>query len=222
MTASRPDSGQVRRQERGRRRMAQILDAAEDTIAEVGFEEATTNAIAARAGVSPGSLYQFFRNKDEILDGIVERYTTTSQEFWDHQLSGEGARMELAAFLDRVLGALAAFKTERPAFWVLFHGSAASPKLAVVAEQIRAGIGDRLREVFRQRAPEVSEERLELLAAITISTVRGVLPMVLNAPPERRAALLAETKALLLGYLGPALEGEERGGNERATGKVPR
>ncbi|RNL83030.1 TetR/AcrR family transcriptional regulator [Halostreptopolyspora alba] len=222
MTAGGSDTGQVRRQERGRRRMAQILDAAEDAIAEVGFEEATTNAIAARAGVSPGSLYQFFRNKDEILDGIVERYTATSREFWDRQLSGEAARMDLGDFIERVLGALATFKTERPAFWVLFHGSAASPKLGEVADRIRAGIGDRLREVFRQRAPEVSEERLELLASVTISTVRGVLPMVMEAPPERRAALIAEAKALLLGYLGPAVGPERREGRAEATGEAPR
>ena len=45
----------VRRQARGERRMAELQDAAAAVFAEVGYEAATTNAIAARAGVSPGT-----------------------------------------------------------------------------------------------------------------------------------------------------------------------
>ena len=63
-----------RRQERGRRRMEQVLDVAAAVFAEVGYDRATTNAIAARAGMSPGSLYQFFANKEVIAEALVRRY----------------------------------------------------------------------------------------------------------------------------------------------------
>lgn len=65
----------VKRQARGLRRMEEILDAAEGVIAEAGYADMTTNAVAERAGMSPGSLYQFFRNKEEILDGLLDRFT---------------------------------------------------------------------------------------------------------------------------------------------------
>jgi AcrR family transcriptional regulator len=45
----------------------QILEAAARVFAERGFAGATTNRIAERAGVSIGSLYQYFPNKDTIL-----------------------------------------------------------------------------------------------------------------------------------------------------------
>ncbi|MET9339711.1 helix-turn-helix domain-containing protein, partial [Nonomuraea sp. NPDC003804] len=77
----------VRRQARGLKRMAEILDAAELVIAEVGYPDLTTNQVAARAGMSPGSLYQFFRNKDEILDGLVARYTVERGEYWAERLA---------------------------------------------------------------------------------------------------------------------------------------
>lgn len=185
--------------------MEQILDAAETLIGEVGFEETTTNTVAARAGISPGSLYQFFRNKDELLDGVAERYTAASQVFWDRHLGTGVARLELSALIDQVLDSLAEFKTRRPAFWVLFHGSSASPRLAEVADRIRGEIASRLCSVFRYRAPHESEARLRLMADVSVATVRGIFPLVMAASEEKRPAVLGELKAVLCGYLGPTI-----------------
>jgi AcrR family transcriptional regulator len=63
-----------RRQERGVRRMEQLLDAAAGLFAEIGYDSATTNKIAARAGVSPGTLYQFFSSKEDIAQALADRY----------------------------------------------------------------------------------------------------------------------------------------------------
>ncbi|QVQ52796.1 TetR family transcriptional regulator [Spiractinospora alimapuensis] len=205
MSANPRSSAQVRRQERGLRRMEQILDAAEELIGEVGFEETTTNTVAARAGVSPGSLYQFFANKDALLDGVAERYTVASQDFWDQHLGEHVARLELSALIDQVLDSLTEFKTRRPAFWVLFHGSGASPRLAEVADRIRGEISSRLRAVFRFRAPHESEERLEVMANVSVATVRGLFPLVIAAESTKRPAVLAELKAVLHGYLASTI-----------------
>lgn len=50
------------------------MDAAARVFAEKGFSGGTTNHIALRAGVSIGSLYQYFPNKDSILVGLLERH----------------------------------------------------------------------------------------------------------------------------------------------------
>src|SRR5262252_3918482 len=63
-----------RRQARGQRRIDLLLDVAALVFAEVGFEAATTNVIAARAGISPGSLYRFFPNKDAIAEALADRF----------------------------------------------------------------------------------------------------------------------------------------------------
>lgn len=60
------------RQERSRRTVEAILDAAARVFETVGPNAATTNAIAERAGVSVGSLYQYFPNK--LAKRIVARY----------------------------------------------------------------------------------------------------------------------------------------------------
>lgn len=68
---SRQASGR-RRQRRGEQRMETLLRAAEVVFAEVGYNRATTNLIAARASVSPGTLYQFYRNKEALAEAFSE------------------------------------------------------------------------------------------------------------------------------------------------------
>src|SRR5271167_4886975 len=65
-----------KRNARGERRVASLLDAAGRVFGEVGYHAATTNAIAAEAKVSPATLYQFFPNKEAIADALVVRYAT--------------------------------------------------------------------------------------------------------------------------------------------------
>jgi AcrR family transcriptional regulator len=52
-----------------------ILEGAAHILERHGFEGYTTNEIAARAGVSIGSLYQYFPNKDAVTIALIERET---------------------------------------------------------------------------------------------------------------------------------------------------
>jgi AcrR family transcriptional regulator len=61
------------RQERSRATVERILAAAAEVLGERGYAAASTNAIAARAGVSPGTLYQYFADKDAIVSELTGR-----------------------------------------------------------------------------------------------------------------------------------------------------
>lgn len=62
-------------QERSAATVAVIVEAAARVLERNGFEGFNTNAIAERAGVSIGSLYQYFPGKDALLSAIIERET---------------------------------------------------------------------------------------------------------------------------------------------------
>jgi AcrR family transcriptional regulator len=51
-----------------------IVQAGTRVLVQHGYAGASTNRIAAEAGVSPGSLYQYFPNKDAIVVAVVERF----------------------------------------------------------------------------------------------------------------------------------------------------
>ena len=61
-------------QARSRDTVRVILDAATRVLSRQGYDQASTNRIAEVAGVSIGSLYQFFPNKESIFAALRERY----------------------------------------------------------------------------------------------------------------------------------------------------
>lgn len=62
------------RQARSRALVDAVLDAAAHILAQHGRESLTTNAVAVRAGVSIGSLYQYFPNRDAVIAAVAERH----------------------------------------------------------------------------------------------------------------------------------------------------
>lgn len=65
------------RQARARVMIEEILEAARRVLIAEGYERASTNRIAEVAGVSVGSLYQYFGSKEAIVTALVERHLTT-------------------------------------------------------------------------------------------------------------------------------------------------
>jgi AcrR family transcriptional regulator len=61
-------------QNRSQTTVEAILAAAAELFATRGYARTNTNHVAVRAGVSVGSLYQYFPNKDAILTALVERH----------------------------------------------------------------------------------------------------------------------------------------------------
>src|SRR6266566_7982011 len=117
----------VQRRARGVQRIASILAAAETVFAEVGYDEANTNRIAAQSGISPGSLYQFFSNKKEIAQALAARYTEELQHVYSSVFSVEAASLPFSIWLDQIIDALLAFHFAHPAlhsaFWSVPHTS---------------------------------------------------------------------------------------------------
>ena len=71
---ARQDDIRTPQQQRSRQRVDQILDAARKIIAEKGSAAVTITEIAEVAGVTPGSMYQYFPTKAAIVDALGTRY----------------------------------------------------------------------------------------------------------------------------------------------------
>jgi AcrR family transcriptional regulator len=94
-------------QERSKVMVDAILEAAAQVFADLGYARATTNKIAERAGVSVGSLYQYFPNKDSLIASLHQIHHARVNEvvnnalkrFGDHSVSLEKG---LRRFLDEL------------------------------------------------------------------------------------------------------------------------
>lgn len=74
--------------------VASILDAGSSLLMETGLEPMTTNAIAKRAGVSIGSLYQYFPSKEAVIAGVARRINRNVQDRIRTALLAEGSAEE--------------------------------------------------------------------------------------------------------------------------------
>lgn len=97
-------------QERTRKTLGRLLDAAEKLFSEKGFDETTIAEIAAQAESSVGGFYRRFRDKDHLVQALHERFTEESRataadvldpERWTG-FSVEQVLSEVAAFLVEV------------------------------------------------------------------------------------------------------------------------
>jgi AcrR family transcriptional regulator len=83
-----------------RARREQILEAATRVFAEKGFRRATTRDVARTAGVSEGTIYNYFKNKDALLMAILDRLNETERRAEDFE---EGMATDFRGFLEEYL-----------------------------------------------------------------------------------------------------------------------
>ncbi|MCK9247899.1 MAG: TetR/AcrR family transcriptional regulator [Solirubrobacteraceae bacterium] len=62
------------RQARSRDMIERLIDATARVLERDGYAAASTNAVAREAGASPGSLYRYFADKDELLVAVTARF----------------------------------------------------------------------------------------------------------------------------------------------------
>jgi AcrR family transcriptional regulator len=93
-----------------------ILGAAARLLVETGYRSASTNAIARRAGVSIGSLYQFFESREDIFRTLLDRHTCEVHACAARALEPvlEG-RVTASAVLPKLLRDLLALHQDHPA-----------------------------------------------------------------------------------------------------------
>jgi AcrR family transcriptional regulator len=200
------DARPVQRRARGLQRIASILDAAETVFADMGYDEATTNHIAAQAGISPGSLYQFFSNKEAIAQALAARYTEELQQVYGAVFSGEAASLPFSLWLDQIVEALIAFHLAHPAFHILLSIPAPSMPLANLTHALPKELQTSFELGFQVRAPNLSTTQRLLSATMSVQLFKAVLLQILQAEEAERKLLVRELKIVLHRYLEPLLK----------------
>jgi AcrR family transcriptional regulator len=191
-----------KRQARGERRIEAILDAASEIFAEVGYDTATTNGIAAAASISPGSLYQFFPNKQAIADALIERYVRDLRVLNKQALDPRLATLPVDKRVDRMIDALVEFHRANPAAVALLAGASISPELAATTESLEDEMCSRVEPLVGAAAPGLTRRERQRSAEICTQIVKALLPMVTSASARERPALVNELKRALRSYLG--------------------
>jgi AcrR family transcriptional regulator len=193
------------RQQRSKATVDTILEATARVLIKQGFDGLSTNAVAAAAGVSIGSLYQYFPNKEALVTAVIDRHM-------------EEMNTAIFAELTRV-AKLPIAEAARGVIELTLRAHAIDPQLhKVLTEQVpRIGKLARLREVdeichrmvaglLAARKDEIAIRDPDLAAFILVSTIESVVHRAALLYPQRLRdpRLVDETTLLVTRYLGVA------------------
>ncbi len=189
-------------QARGQQRIHKLLSAAEQIFAEVGYDNATTNAIAARADTSIGSLYQFFPNKEAILQAVTLRYLGEMRELFDQNLTAEAVEtLCLDEFLERLIRAVVHLRESHAGFSPVSFASYSSPELVEATASLQREIIDRIETLLALRVPDLSQQQRRVCSRTSVGIFEALMSLAMELQGAERALQLDELRTVLLTYL---------------------
>ncbi|EFL32261.1 TetR family transcriptional regulator [Streptomyces viridochromogenes DSM 40736] len=193
-----------RRQARGERRIAQLLEAAATVFSTTGYTAASTNAIAREAGVSPGTLYQFFPNKEAIAIELGSRLMHEMRQSYDEVLTPIDPAITpleevIAGAVDRFID----FSCRYPAFFALMHGPDIPGRIAEEHEALHATLVARVEATLAPFAPGAPAATITRIARMCVGIYMAGLELIMIHEGAEREAYVQELKDVLLRYLRP-------------------
>jgi AcrR family transcriptional regulator len=189
-------------QKRSREMVERILAAGRSVVLRDGYDAASTNRIAAEAGISPGSLYQYFPNKDAVLSAIVGRYSDDVSERITAALADRfdetGPEM-VRATLEALLDAL----EENSELLRIVADEVPRNENRARAEALEQGVTGLVSAYLAARPPELRSDLAPTTAAwILVRAIENLaVRYVLERPPVDRATFVSELERLVAGYL---------------------
>jgi AcrR family transcriptional regulator len=181
-----------------------IVEAAAQTFERLGYERATTNRVAERAGVSIGSLYQYFPNKDALLLALIEDHLDEAATRLRPVLGGLLADPPpVEEGIDRLLDVMVELHAARPALHRVLLDDAPRPpvlrdRLVRDEQAINAAVAR-----YLAARPEVTVPDVRAAAALVVRTTESVVHGVVIRPSAdvSTASAVGELRRMLLAYL---------------------
>ena len=182
-----------------------VLQAAAEVFAELGYARATTNKIALRAGVSVGSLYQYFPNKDSLLAELLERHHADVHRVLDQALHRlDDPAVPFRSGIRRLLTDLVALHRANPALTRALSATVLrqSPAADDIHDKDEAQLVQRVAATLSRRADVRAGDHLAMALVLGQSTSQLTRWLVHDAPPGVAFdSLLDESVELLSRYL---------------------
>ena len=188
-------------QKRSQKRVEQILDAAALVFDEVGFEAATTHAIASRANTAVGSLYQFFPDKLAIFNALELRHVERVYLMWDKVFCSEIVGLPFADFIHTLVIQVEQL-FEQPTSRIVFIQFFTSP---AIFKNIDSNFTEEAiqftADLFKARNSKLSAQRSLILAEICVNAVNTLILLALRSNEAHKQEIATEIEALLRAYL---------------------
>lgn len=191
-------------QARSRERLRRVLDAADEVLAAEGPGAFTTTRVAEAAGVSIGSVYRFFPDKEAIVEALAVRYWSDFED-----LVAGVAEADAAQPVDDPVGAVfdvlvAGFRA-RPGFLGLWFGGLRTERIRDATRPTRTAIARSIERVLERHWPDAPHRTRAGVAEMAVLAGDGLLREAFRRDRRGDATVLDESKAMLRAYIAARL-----------------
>ena len=174
-----------------------ILGATIQVLLKVGKERLTTTRVADRAGVSVGTLYQYFPNKGALLRAVLQQHMDELREAVETV-----CQEQAGASLEKIAAALAsgflAAKMRHPKVSVALYSVSSDVDGAQVVKEMGLRMNRAIVAMLRTTSDELTRDP-GTIATMLQSTMAGVSRRLVESPtPERDYAALSDELVFLL------------------------
>jgi AcrR family transcriptional regulator len=177
-------------QERSRSTVDALLEATTRILIKEGYDRASTNRIAEVAGVSIGSLYQYFPSKEALVAAVVERHSQELSNVTRNALLKVAARPIEVAAREFVSVAIEAHRVNPKLHGVLAEQIPRVGRLENIEANVRDGYA-LVRGYLEAHRDEIDVADLDLAAFVVVTVVEALT----HAAVLRRPDILADEKA---------------------------
>ena len=197
--AGQPPRGQPQ-QARSRDKLGRILTATAQLLEELPYDEVGTRLIAERAGVSVGSLYRFFPDKDSIVQALLTGWLEDFVGILD-RAAGGGLPERPGAFIEQIIDSCAEFFRREPGFRSAFYHGQRSPELTDAQRRNDYDLSARLHDLLRT-GYGLPDPGLGTRCLIAVQVLDYLLGLAFRDNAAGDRTVLGEAKRLVCLYLG--------------------
>jgi AcrR family transcriptional regulator len=195
------------KQSRSRVTVEAILQATTHILVEEGYDKANTNRIAERAGISIGSLYQYFPNKEALMTALMEQHAQEMAELVETKLDRLfDSPLEIA--IPEIITAVVAAHAINPRLHQVLSDEIPRSERSPQMQQANERITELLRAYLERWRDRIQPQNIDLTVFILSRTVDSLCHAAVIEYPNfvRDSQFETEVSNLLLAYLTKSLE----------------
>lgn len=188
-------------QARSQQRVDAILAAAAEMIGEMGYEGITTSKLAKRAGISVGSFYQYFADKEAVFQALGDRYLLEMRRKIDAMFPPDAQYAPLEVLVGRSVDMLVIHAAEHNQLVELMESAWVSPEMRAMTVAMNEEIERKIGEILTHRTPHLQDDERRIAAIVMMNLVKAVLPAIEGRREPERSIIIEEFKRLGIFYM---------------------
>jgi len=193
-------------QGRSKKRAKQIIDVTGELLERVGFDDLNTILIAKEVGISIGSLYHYFPNKQAIMHAMGKQWLAEIEQVLQQYDSWDIENMSLEELVKKMLQANLKVYKRQKALLTLVQAMFSVPELRELDEQHDEMVISHIANVFKRMGMKKQLKERERIARVYLEATHALFLTINLQQGERSKRTLADLNYMIVSLLRSHLE----------------